>query len=56
MLILSKFKRFTEPSVLRISKRIFPETFTFIRVDVSVDVVVVTGVPMAVQVDPAFTE
>ena len=52
----SKLILFTEPSVLRISKRIFPEMFTLISVDVSVVVLVVTGLPMAVQVEPAFTE
>ena len=56
MFKLSKFKRFTEPSILRISKRMLPETFTLIRADVSVVELVVTGLPMAVQVEPAFTE
>ena len=54
--MLSKFKRFTDPSVLRISKRIAPATFTLISVEVSVVVLVVIGVPIAVHVDPAFTE
>ena len=56
MEMLSKLILFTEPSILRISKRILPETFTLISVDVSVVELVVTGFPMAVQVEPAFTE
>ena len=56
MFKLSKFKRFVEPSILRISKRMFPETFTLISADVNVVELVVTGFPMAVQVEPAFTE